>query len=92
MLTCSIVPYLPNTSETLGAMINILSLPNLLAVFVHDQLNSEDPINAREFAPAAFYIHSPVTVYLSAIAIFFVLSDNSSIESMRYECIWATET
>lgn len=88
----SLVPRLPNSPEDLATMVGITNLPDLLAVFVHDQLNPLNPIEGGEFAPQEFYIDTPIAVFPSAVATFFAPSDNSGMGGMRRERIRATRS
>ncbi len=83
ILRYSSVHNLPNTSDALDAMIDLHNLSDLLSVFIHDQPEPNEPINAGELASNDFYVQSPISIFPFAVATFFTPSDTITVLLMQ---------
>ena len=78
--------------EGLEDHFDISRLSKLAAIFVYNQVNPSQPLDAHEVAPSGYSIDSPVSVLPSAVSTFYVPSDLSGIGGMHRERIRTTNS
>ncbi len=87
-----LVPRLPRTLEDIGAHIETPELPRLVAIFVHNQMHADAPLDAHDNIPTSYNIESRISVFLSAVSTYYAPSDLSGIEGMHRERIQTTQS
>ncbi|KAJ6622418.1 hypothetical protein B0H10DRAFT_2175040 [Mycena sp. CBHHK59/15] len=83
----------PTSLDGLAAHIRLPSFPGLVRAFLRDQLHptsSESSNSSEDSNFADIKLHSPLSVFHSAIATFYSPSDPSGIRGMRRERIRST--
>lgn len=85
-----IVAQFSSSPQEIGHFIEVPDLPDMLAIFIYDQIHPDNPIDNGNLPSPEFYLDSSVSVFPSAVAHFFAPSDNSGVGGMRRERIRAT--
>ncbi len=86
------VTRLPRTLDAIGAHIGTPELPRLAAIFVHNQVNVDAPLDAHEDIPTGYDIDSRISVFPSAVSTYYAPSDLSGIGGMHRERIRTTQS